>query len=43
VIPQLFEMFTQIKSQSDASEGGLGIGLALAKGLVTTRRAHRRG
>jgi two-component system CheB/CheR fusion protein len=34
VIPQIFEMFTQIESESGTSEGGLGIGLALAKGLV---------
>ena len=34
VIPEIFEMFTQIHSQSDASEGGLGIGLALSKGLI---------
>jgi PAS domain S-box-containing protein len=30
----VFEMFTQIKSAIDRSEGGLGIGLALAKGIV---------
>jgi CheY-like chemotaxis protein len=34
MIPEIFEMFTQIKSQNEASEGGLGIGLALSKGLV---------
>jgi two-component system CheB/CheR fusion protein len=34
MIPRIFEMFTQFDSQSVASEGGLGIGLALAKGLV---------
>ena len=33
-IPQIFEMFTQIQSESEVSEGGLGIGLALTKGLV---------
>ncbi len=30
----LFGMFTQVKSGKDRSEGGLGIGLALAKGLI---------
>ena len=30
----LFGMFSQVKSSKDRSEGGLGIGLALAKGLV---------
>jgi len=33
-IGNLFEMFSQVKSSKDRSEGGLGIGLALAKGLV---------
>ncbi|MHB8720713.1 MAG: PAS domain S-box protein [Steroidobacteraceae bacterium] len=33
-IKSLFEMFSQVKSAQDRSEGGLGIGLALAKGLV---------
>jgi two-component system CheB/CheR fusion protein len=31
---QVFGMFTRIESDSTPSEGGLGIGLALAKGLV---------
>ena len=30
----LFGMFSQVKSSKDRSEGGLGIGLALARGLV---------
>jgi PAS domain S-box-containing protein len=30
----IFAMFTQVESGRDRSEGGLGIGLALAKGLV---------
>jgi CheY-like chemotaxis protein/two-component sensor histidine kinase len=30
----VFEMFAQVKSAQDRSEGGLGIGLALPKGLV---------
>ena len=34
VIPQIFEMFAQIESEAASSEGGLGIGLALTKGLV---------
>jgi signal transduction histidine kinase/ActR/RegA family two-component response regulator len=33
-VPQLFKMFSQIKSTTDRSEGGLGIGLALANELV---------
>jgi signal transduction histidine kinase/ActR/RegA family two-component response regulator len=33
-MPRLFSMFSQIKSTTDRSEGGLGIGLALAKELV---------
>ncbi len=33
-IPLIFDMFSQVKSVQDRSEGGLGIGLALAKGLV---------
>jgi two-component system CheB/CheR fusion protein len=31
---KVFEMFTQVESQVARSEGGLGIGLALAKGLI---------
>jgi CheY-like chemotaxis protein/anti-sigma regulatory factor (Ser/Thr protein kinase) len=33
-IARIFEMFSQIKSSHDRSEGGLGIGLALTRGLV---------
>jgi PAS domain S-box-containing protein len=33
-ISDVFEMFSQVKSTRDRSEGGLGIGLALSKGLV---------
>jgi CheY-like chemotaxis protein len=33
-VPRLFRMFSQIKSTTDRSEGGLGIGLALANELV---------
>ena len=34
MIPRVFEMFVQVKSALDKSEGGLGIGLALARGLT---------
>ena len=34
IIPQLFEMFSQVQSAVDRAEGGLGIGLSLVKGLV---------
>jgi two-component system CheB/CheR fusion protein len=34
MIPQIFDMFTQVDSTERASEGGLGIGLALVRGLV---------
>ena len=33
-LAQVFTMFTQVESEIGRSEGGLGIGLALAKGLV---------
>jgi len=35
ILPQMFEMFSQATSALDRSEGGLGIGLSLARGLVT--------
>jgi PAS domain S-box-containing protein len=34
-LPTIFEMFSQVDSAIDRAEGGLGIGLALVKGLVT--------
>jgi PAS domain S-box-containing protein len=34
VIPGLFTMFSQVDSAVDRAEGGLGIGLALVRGLV---------
>jgi signal transduction histidine kinase/ActR/RegA family two-component response regulator len=34
VLPTLFQMFAQIHSPIDRTEGGLGIGLALVRGLV---------
>jgi PAS domain S-box-containing protein len=37
-LQEVFAMFSQVKSTSDRSEGGLGIGLALAKGLVHLHR-----
>jgi PAS domain S-box-containing protein len=33
-LPGIFEMFTQVSSARDRAEDGLGIGLALTKGLV---------
>jgi signal transduction histidine kinase len=33
-LPRIFRMFSQLHPTMDRSEGGLGIGLALAKGLV---------
>jgi CheY-like chemotaxis protein/nitrogen-specific signal transduction histidine kinase len=33
-ISQVFEMFSQVESAIDRAEGGLGIGLALVRGLV---------
>ena len=36
---KVFDMFTQIESELGRSEGGLGIGLALARGLVQLRPA----
>jgi signal transduction histidine kinase/ActR/RegA family two-component response regulator/PAS domain-containing protein len=33
-IPTLFEMFSQVDSVIDRAEGGLGIGLALVRGIV---------
>jgi PAS domain S-box-containing protein len=33
-LPNIFEMFSQVHPTMDRSEGGLGIGLALARGLI---------
>jgi CheY-like chemotaxis protein len=33
-VERIFEMFSQVKSALDRSEGGLGIGLALSRGLA---------
>ncbi len=35
VMPRMFTLFTQARSALDRSEGGLGIGLALVKGVVS--------
>lgn len=46
-LDSIFEMFTQLESQSSNAQGGLGIGLSLAKGLVAlhggTIQAHSEG
>ncbi len=34
-LPRMFQMFSQLRPALERSEGGLGIGLALVKGLVT--------
>jgi CheY-like chemotaxis protein/anti-sigma regulatory factor (Ser/Thr protein kinase) len=34
LLPRVFEMFSQMKNSLDRAEGGLGIGLALVRGLV---------
>ena len=47
LLPQLFEMFSQATSALERSEGGLGIGLSLSRGLVHLHRwtieAHSAG
>ena len=35
LLPHVFELFTQEKRSSDRSQGGLGLGLALVRSLVT--------
>jgi PAS domain S-box-containing protein len=34
MVNRVFDMFTQVQAEAERSEGGLGIGLALVKGLV---------
>ena len=47
LLPHVFELFTQAERTLDRAQGGLGIGLALVKSLVTmhggTVEAHSRG
>lgn len=33
-LPRIFQMFSQVNATQDRSDGGLGIGLALARGLI---------
>jgi CheY-like chemotaxis protein len=42
-LPGMFEMFSQVDSAIARSEGGLGIGLALVKGLVALHGGHVEG
>ena len=35
MLPRIFDLFTQVESTRDASQGGLGIGLALVKNIVS--------
>ena len=34
MLPKIFDMFTQVDGSLEKSQGGLGIGLSLVKGLV---------
>ena len=40
VLPHLFETFTQADRSLDRSRGGLGLGLALVKGIVEMHRGR---
>ena len=40
MLEQVFTMFTRVESDTARAEGGLGIGLALAKGLVDLHHGH---
>ncbi len=47
MLPRIFGMFTQVEREADLSQGGLGIGLSLVRGLVEmhggTVEAHSGG
>jgi PAS domain S-box-containing protein len=40
LMPRLFTLFTQARPARERSEGGLGVGLALVRGLVTLHGGH---
>jgi signal transduction histidine kinase/ActR/RegA family two-component response regulator len=40
LMPRLFTLFTQARPTRERSEGGLGVGLALVRGLVTLHGGH---
>jgi len=40
MLPRIFEIFTQASQAIDRSQGGLGIGLSLVKGLVDLHGGH---
>jgi signal transduction histidine kinase len=39
-LPNIFEMFSQVSSRHEQSGGGLGIGLALSRGLIELHGGH---
>jgi PAS domain S-box-containing protein len=40
LLPHIFELFTQSESPTERSQGGLGIGLALARNLIDMHGGH---
>ena len=40
MLPQVFDLFTQAKRTPDRAQGGLGIGLALVKTIVSLHDGH---